>query len=66
MALLVNGDPSPFREGMTVTDLLEEKKFSWPLITVYVGEVRIPKDQRSTTTLRDGDQVRVIHLMAGG
>jgi thiamine biosynthesis protein ThiS len=66
MSLTVNGDEHPFREGMTVAELLAEKKYSWPLITVYVSGARIPKSQWSTTVLRDGDVVKVIHLMAGG
>ncbi len=66
MPLTVNGDEHPFREGMTVAELLDEKKYSWPLKTVYVGKTRIPKDQWPSTVLRDGDVVKVIHLMAGG
>jgi len=66
VALTVNTEAYPHRDGMTVAELLEEKKFSWPLITVYVGETRIPREQWATTVLRDGDVVRVIHLMAGG
>ncbi len=66
MALTVNTEAYPFREGITVAELLEEKKYSWPLVTVYVGDRRIPKDQWAATVLHDGDVVRVIHLMAGG
>jgi sulfur carrier protein len=66
VALTVNTEPHPHRDGMTVAELLEEKKFSWPLITVYVGEARVPKERWASTVLRDGDVVRVIHLMAGG
>ena len=66
MALTVNGDSYPFREGLTVAELLAEKKYSYPMKTVYIGDTRIPKEQWATTVLRDGDVVRVIHLMAGG
>ena len=66
MSLTVNGEAHPFREGLTVAEVLEEKKYSWPLKTVYVGETRIPKDQWESTVLQDGEVVRVLHLMAGG
>jgi sulfur carrier protein len=66
MALTVNGESFPFREGLTVTEVLEAKKYSWPLKTVYVEGTRIPKDQWETTVLRDDETVKVIHLMAGG
>lgn len=66
MELIVNGDPFRCEEGTTVTELLEQKKYSYPLKTVYIGETRIPKDQWDQTVLRPGEVVRVIHLMAGG
>ncbi len=66
MALTVNKDPFPYTEGLTVSDVLEEKKYTYRLKTVYVNGARIPKDQWDATVLRDGDEVKVIHLMAGG
>ncbi len=66
MALTVNGDEFSWRENLTVADVLEEKKYSWPLKTVYLGDARIPKDQWETTVLTESDVLRVIHLMAGG
>ena len=66
MALTVNGDPHPWREGLTVTALCQEKKFSYPLKTVFVNGARIPRDQHDTTVISDGDDVQVIHLMSGG
>lgn len=66
MALIVNKEPHPFREGLTVSELLEEKKYSWRLINVYIGDRNIPRDKWPSTELQDGDVVRVIHLMAGG
>ncbi|MFH2006971.1 MAG: sulfur carrier protein ThiS [bacterium] len=66
MALQVNGEPHPHREGLTVTELLTEKRFTYPLKTVFVNGTRVPKDQFDTTALADGDDVQVIHLMSGG
>jgi len=36
-------------------ELLVEKRFTYPLKTVFVN-----------TTLSDGDDIQVIHLMSGG
>ena len=66
MAITVNGDRHPFRDGMTVEDLMVELKFSWPLKTVFIGERRVPREEYATTDVHDGDEIRVIHLMAGG
>ena len=66
MALTVNNDPHPFREGLTVTVLLEEKRFLFPLKVVFVNEALVKKEAWPTTMLRDGDVVQVVHMTSGG
>jgi len=66
MALTVNGEPHPWREGLTIGDLLQEKRFSYPLKTVFVNGARIDRKAHDTTLLADGDNVQVVHLMSGG
>lgn len=66
MALTVNGESHPFREGMTVAALLLEKRFSYPLKTVFVNGTRIDRKAYDSTALSDDDVVEVIHLMSGG
>lgn len=55
-----------WREGMTVDSILEILKFTFPMIVVSVNGKVIPKSEYGTTTIEDHDQVRVIHLVAGG
>jgi len=66
VAITVNGDPHPWREGLTITALMEEKKFSFPLKTVFVNGKRIPKVEQDGHLLEDGDEVEIIHMMSGG
>ena len=66
MAITVNGDPHPWREGLTITALMEEKKFSFPLKTVFVNGKRIPKKDQDDYRLADNDSVEIIHMMSGG
>ena len=66
MTVWVNEEPFPYREGLTIADVLREKKYTWPLKTVFLGDRRVPKDEWETTVLEDGDRLRVLHLMAGG
>lgn len=66
MALTVNGETHPWREGLTIGVLLAEKRFSYPLKTVFVNGVRIDRKAHDTTVLSDGDVVEVLHLMSGG
>ena len=66
MALKVNGERHPYREGLTVTALLEEKRFTYPLKTVTINGRRIDRAAYDDTLLSDGDEIQVIHLMSGG
>jgi len=65
-ALTVNGDPHPFSEGLTIADIIDQKKYSFPLKTVFVNGTRIPKEEWPTHVLRAGDVVDVLHMMSGG
>jgi sulfur carrier protein len=66
MAITVNGDPHPHRDGLTVEELLDELRFTYPLKTVLVDGRRVPRDAYAGTVLDDGAEVKVLHLMAGG
>ncbi len=66
MALLVNGEPHPWHEGLTVQALLEEKTFSFPLKVVFVNRRLVKRGDQSATVLADGDVVEVVHLIGGG
>ena len=66
MALTVNGDPHPWREGITIEDVLREKTFTFPLKVIHVNEKLVKKADWGTTVLHDGDVVQVVHLVSGG
>lgn len=55
-----------FREGMTIQDVIEENRFTWPnLVVVLNGKVIKPEDY-DETLIDSGDDLEVIHLLAGG
>lgn len=66
MSLIVNGDPHPWREGLTVQALLAEKNYTFPLRVVFVNKQLIKKEDIPTHLLQDGDLVDVVHLTGGG
>jgi sulfur carrier protein len=55
-----------WEEGMTVDLLLERCKFTFDMIVVKVSGQVIPRDKYHTYQIKDGDEVGVIHLVAGG
>ena len=66
MTLTVNGEPHPWRDGLTVEALLREKTYSFPLKVVFVNKRLVKKGDLASTLLLDGDVVEVIHLIGGG
>ena len=55
-----------WREGMTVNSILEVLKFTFPMIIVSVNGRVVPRSEYGTKAIEDNDEVKVIHLIAGG
>jgi sulfur carrier protein len=55
-----------WQERMTVDSLLEILKFTFPMIIVSVNGKVVLRNEYETTRIEDNDEVRVIHLVAGG
>ncbi|MGD2105364.1 MAG: sulfur carrier protein ThiS [Anaerolineae bacterium] len=55
-----------WREGLTVSDLLERMGYSYHQIIVKVNGELVQKESHDTYTIPDGADVKAIHLIAGG
>jgi sulfur carrier protein len=64
--ITVNGNTHPWREGLTVKEVLDEKNYIFPMIIVKINDAFVPEDQYEVTPIRDGDDFWAIHLIAGG
>ena len=62
----VNTDDHPWQSGMTVRNLLDEKVFTFRHIIVRVNGEYVPEEEYENHVIQDGDDVIVLHLMAGG
>jgi sulfur carrier protein len=62
----VNGRDKEWEEKLTVGLLLEKCKYTFPLIMVKVNGKYIPKEKYKDTAIIDGDDIQVIHSIAGG
>lgn len=62
----VNGHDFPWTEGLTVRELLKQKKYTYPAIIVSVNGVHVHEDEYAKTYIQDRDTVQVLHLIAGG
>ena len=66
MAITVNGDSFPWQSTLTRAQIIEAKKFSFPLKTVFVNGTRLKKEVLEDYTVNDGDEVNIVHMMSGG
>ncbi|MFZ3069850.1 MAG: sulfur carrier protein ThiS [Anaerolineaceae bacterium] len=62
----INTKEHPWRAGLTVQSLLNEKQFTFRHIIVRVNGEYVPEEQYQAIPIKDGDDVLVLHLMAGG
>ncbi|WIV10932.1 sulfur carrier protein ThiS [Proteiniborus sp. MB09-C3] len=64
--ILINGKEHEWSKNLTVQKILDIKRYTFPKIIVKVNGKLISKDEYLTTLIYDGDEVQVIHLLAGG
>lgn len=64
--ITVNGEKSPWREGLTVQQLLDEKNFTFKMLAVWVDDNVVDKSRYSEAKISDGANVQVIHNISGG
>lgn len=62
----VNTEDYPWYAGMTVRNLLDEKLFTFRHIIVRVNGEFVDEADYAKHPIQDGDDVLVLHLMAGG
>jgi len=53
-------------EGMTIDDILKLKNYTWTKIIVKINGKHVEEKDYATAVVNDGDDVQMIHLLAGG
>ena len=53
-------------DSITVSEMLEIKKFSFRMRLVKINGKLIKKEKYDTTIINDGDNVKMLYLMSGG
>ena len=64
--LKVNNSDHPYRDGMTVKTLMDEKGYVFHRIIVKLNDKVVEDANFADTALKDGDNVQAIHVFAGG
>ncbi len=69
MNIILNHNPEvieTIQTSITVSELLKIKTFTFRMLIVKINDILIKRDDYSTATIKDGDNVQVIHLISGG
>lgn len=62
----VNGEDFPWREGMTIKDMLEERGYTFPMIAVWVNGTPHKREMFGSVTIPEGAEVQALHMISGG
>jgi sulfur carrier protein len=64
--ITVNGETMEWEEGLTVQDIIERKKYTFPLLAVWINDSPVPREDFSSIKVPDGAKVQIIHMISGG
>ena len=65
-AVLVNGTPLPWRDGLSVAAVLAERGDAREAVTTALNGRFVPRDAREHTLLVPGDALTLFHAIVGG
>jgi thiamine biosynthesis protein ThiS len=66
IGIQLNGEPHELTEGTTVVELLESLGLRPEVCAVEGDRELVPRSERSTRVLLDGQHVEVVTLVGGG
>lgn len=67
MQILLNNRKEEFpKDSISVSEMLELKKFSFKMRIIKINGALISKDRFDSAIIHDGDDVQMIYLMSGG
>jgi sulfur carrier protein len=67
MKILLNDREEEFgNKSITVSEMLELKKFTFKMRIIKINGTLIKKENYDTTIIYDGDNVQMLYLMSGG
>lgn len=67
MKITLNNRPEMFEgEELSVSAIMEAKSFAFKMLVVRLNDQLVKKDSYGTTLVKDGDDLKIIHLVSGG
>ncbi|MDM7461156.1 MAG: sulfur carrier protein ThiS [bacterium] len=66
MQVRINGKERELPDGATLMQLLEERGIDPRTVVVEYNYTIVPRDRYGEITLRDGDNLEIVQMTAGG
>jgi sulfur carrier protein len=67
MKITLNNREEEFEdEILSISKMLELKKFSFKIRIIKINSILIARDKYDSTFIHDGDNVQMLYLMSGG
>lgn len=67
MKIMLNNREEQFdAETLTVAQIMEIKSFTFRMLVVRLNDTLLKKEDYSTASVKDGDDLKIIHLVSGG
>jgi len=54
------------RDTLSIEELIQYKNYTFKLLVTKINDQLVKKDDRTTTFIKDGDKVVVLHMISGG
>ena len=66
MLLVINGKEQTFGDSLNVTQLVEQLGMKGDRIAVELNRETVSRAKWAETSLKDGDQLEIVHFVGGG
>lgn len=66
MNIIINGEPQSFADGLTLDRLVEQLGMKADRVAVELNRQIVARSEWPEKSLRDGDQLEIVHFVGGG
>ncbi len=67
MKIILNNREEHFEgDELTISRIMEIRSFKFRMLVVRLNDKPVRKEDYSVTTVKDGDDLKILHLVSGG
>lgn len=67
MRIVLNNKPEEFeKQEYSISEIMELKSFKFKMLVVRLNDSLVKREDYGKTIVKDGDDLKIIHLVSGG